>query len=146
MAAAVPLRANAQLLDLGETLGLEVPDLGGPIGEALEDLLPPPVNDLLPPLSGQESAPAPQELQRPAARTVVDHATALRAVQERRALPLNDLLRGVAGAYRGEVIDVRLIRHQDALLYEVKMVDLRGRVSVVYFNAANGTPANAPPG
>jgi hypothetical protein len=71
---------------------------------------------------------------------IVDHAAALKAVQDKRALPLNELLKGVAKAYRGQVIDVQLVLTKGQLLYEVKMLDARGSVTVVDFNAATGKP------
>jgi hypothetical protein len=139
-------RAHAQLPDLGETLGdvgesvgIEVPtDPGGAVEDIIENV---------PPAGGGSGSERSESGLPLAPRTVVvDHAAALKAVRDRRALPLNDLLKGVARNYRGEVIDVQLIRHDNTLLYQVKMLDGRGRVSVVYFNAANGSPARPPPG
>jgi hypothetical protein len=74
---------------------------------------------------------------------VVDHAAAVKAVQDHRALPLNDILANTAKTYRGKVIDVELVRTQQKLLYQVKLLD-RGTVSLVYFDATNGRAAAAP--
>ena len=74
---------------------------------------------------------------------VVDHAAALKAVQDRRALPLDNVLASATKSYRGKVIDVELVRAQQKLLYQVKMLD-RGTVSLVYFDAASGKPVNPP--
>jgi hypothetical protein len=74
---------------------------------------------------------------------VVDHAAAVKAVQDRRALPLNEILASTAKSYRGKVIDVELVRAQQKLLYQVKLLD-RGTVSLVYFDAVTGRAAAAP--
>jgi hypothetical protein len=130
--------AHAQLPDLGDVLdGGGVPDPGEILGGGGGNLLPPAVEEALPEGLRQPAPP----------RTVViDHAAALRAVRDHRALPLDDLMKGVARAYRGEVIDVQLIGYGELLLYQVKVLEPRGRISVLYFNAANGAPARPPPG
>jgi hypothetical protein len=119
----------------------QLPDLDGSISDP-GDLLEPEVDDVLP-SPGTEFAP--RVLGPDGRAVVVDHAAALQAVQDRRALPLNDLLKRVANAYRGQVIDVQLVRAGGALLYEVKMLDAHGSVSLMYFSAANGTPTARPP-
>jgi hypothetical protein len=88
------------------------------------------------------SLPGPQL---PASTPVtLDQSAAVKAVQDRRALPLNDLLKAVAKTNAGEVIDVQLLRANNALFYEVKLLDGRGRVTVAYFQAATGKPVAAP--
>jgi hypothetical protein len=94
-------------------------------------------------LGGSEIISLPP-LQEAPGRLIIDHPAAVEAVQDRRALPLDDILKSVARTYQGQVIDVQLVRAQTALLYEIKMIDRRGTVSLVYYDAATGKPAALP--
>jgi len=133
--------AHAQLPDLGGGGGgdISVPDVGGSVGDALGGL-----GGAIGGGGGGGGLSVPDDprLQVPNV-VVVDHAAALKAVQDHRALPLNDVLASATKTYRGKVIDVELVRSQQRLLYQVKMLD-RGTVSLVYFDAANGRAVAAP--
>jgi hypothetical protein len=123
--------ALAQLPDLGGS----VPDVGGSVDTGgLQDGLG----------LGGSDIPSVPPLQEAPGRLIIDHPAAVEAVQDHRALPLDDVLKSVARTYQGQVIDVQLVRAQTALLYEIKMIDRRGTVSLVYYDAATGKPAALP--
>src|SRR5262245_15700400 len=82
------------------------------------------------------SLPGEPRLQAPNV-VVIDQAAAVKAVQDHRALPLNDVLASATRTYPGKVIDVQLVRSQQTLLYQVKVID-RGTVTLVYFDASTG--------
>jgi hypothetical protein len=65
---------------------------------------------------------------------------ALRAVHDRKALPLEDILLRAKLLTDGEIIDAQLIAVQDLLLYELKVLGKAGDVSELYFYARSGIP------
>src|SRR5687767_12150198 len=86
--------AHAQLPDIGGGGGgIDLPSIGGGGGidvpldpNSIEERVPPALRDAAPELLTP----------RPTDPVVLDHGAALRAVRERRAIPLNDLVKAVA--------------------------------------------------
>lgn len=68
-----------------------------------------------------------------------DHDDALRAVTEKDAIPLKQMLRQFSRLFEGTVVDVTLIRGTNSLRYRVKFIDSAGRVRRAYFDAVTGT-------
>lgn len=68
-----------------------------------------------------------------------DHDAALQAVRTEDALTLRQVLTLFARQSSGKVIDVDLVRRQEALVYRVKFIDTDGRVKRIEFDAVSGT-------
>ncbi len=68
-----------------------------------------------------------------------DQDEALRAVRSEDALTLRQILALFARQSDGKVIDVDLVRRQEALIYRVKFIDTDGRVKRIEFDALSGT-------
>lgn len=66
--------------------------------------------------------------------------SALKAVRDKRAIPLEDILLRAQLLTDGDVIDAQLIAVQDVLLYELKVLGKAGDVSELYFYARSGMP------
>jgi hypothetical protein len=120
LACAWPLPAAAQLdldIDLPE---VEVPDVEEPLEEIEEA-----VGDAVDRIeeAGEE---------------VLSQAAAIRAVRERRALPLDRVLALAGSAIQGQVIDVQLVTRGGVLVYEVKVLTAGGMVTSLYFEASTG--------
>jgi hypothetical protein len=67
-----------------------------------------------------------------------DQAGARRAVAERNAMPLKDVLQIFARQIGGEVVDASLIHGDAALRYRIKYIDGQGHVRRAYFDALTG--------
>ena len=67
-----------------------------------------------------------------------DEDDALDAVQAGEAVSLERILPNIRAASSGDVIDARLVRKQDALFYEVKLLEADGRVHIRYYEAHSG--------
>ena len=67
-----------------------------------------------------------------------DQAGARRAVAERSAMPLKDVLQIFARQVGGEVVDASLIHGDAALRYRIKYIDGQGHVRRAYFDALTG--------
>src|SRR6218665_1976453 len=63
---------------------------------------------------------------------------ALKAVQSKRALPLEDILTRARLIADGEIIDAQLIQMDGILVYEIKVLGASGDVSDLYFYARSG--------
>ena len=71
---------------------------------------------------------------------VIELNEALEAIEQQRAIPLEELLAIVAQYTSAPIVDVQLILVQDVLLYEVRTVGADGLVSILYFYALTGAP------
>lgn len=71
-----------------------------------------------------------------------DHDRALQAVREGEIMPLEKVLTLVRARYNGVVVHTRLEREDGAWVYELKIVDLNGRMREIYVNAKTGKPIN----
>ena len=67
-----------------------------------------------------------------------DQAGARRAVAEKSAMPLKDVLQIFARQIGGEVVDASLIHGDAALRYRIKYIDGQGHVRRAYFDALTG--------
>lgn len=63
---------------------------------------------------------------------------ALKAVQNHRALPLEDILTRARLVAEGEIIDAQLIQVRRILVYEIKVLGKSGDVRELYFYARSG--------
>ena len=61
------------------------------------------------------------------------------AVKNGESRPLPDILRAVSSRYPGKVIDVRLNRRSNSLMYDVKVITQAGKLIRVRVDAASGT-------
>lgn len=68
-----------------------------------------------------------------------DQKRAKDALKNGKARPLPEILQAVSGQYPGKVIDVRLNRRSDVLMYDVKLITPEGKLIRVRVNAASGT-------
>lgn len=66
-----------------------------------------------------------------------DQKRAKDAVKNGSARPLPEILNAVSSQYPGKVIDVRLNRRSDALMYDVKVITLEGKLIHVRVDAAS---------
>ncbi len=71
---------------------------------------------------------------------VVGHTDAVAAVEQQRAIPLNDLIAIVARYTEDRVIDVQLLLVGETLVYHIKTLAGDGVVSNLYFYAVTGDP------
>lgn len=71
-----------------------------------------------------------------------DHDQALKAVRNGEVMPLEQLLALVRTRFDGVVVHTRLEREDDGWVYELKIVDLNGRMREIYVNAKTGKPIN----
>ncbi|MDB5539411.1 MAG: hypothetical protein JWQ89_1138 [Devosia sp.] len=83
--------------------------------------------------TGLDLAPSPDGL-------ALGQEAALKAVRDRKALPLEDILLRAKLLTDGDIIDAQLIAVQDLLLYELKVLGKAGDVSELYFYARSGNP------
>lgn len=67
-----------------------------------------------------------------------DQYKARRAVQNRDAVPLVDVLKGFQRRFNGQVVDVRLVRYFFQLQYRLTYIDENGSVRRAYFDAKSG--------
>lgn len=72
--------------------------------------------------------------------TPLGQDSALEAVRNHRALPLEDIMLRARLLTDGEIIDAQLVSVQDILLYEIKVLGKAGDVSELYFYARSGLP------
>lgn len=119
LACAWPATAIAQ--DLPD---IDLPDIGD-VDDVVEDVV-------------EEVEKAVEEVRETAEEEVLSQSAAIRAVRENRALPLNQLLVMAAPAISGQIIDVQLVTRGGVLVYEVKVLAPRGRVSTLLFDASTG--------
>jgi hypothetical protein len=68
---------------------------------------------------------------------------ALKAVQNHRALPLEDILTRARLVAEGEIIDAQLIQVRRILVYEIKVLGKSGEVKDLYFYARSGALVTA---
>lgn len=69
-----------------------------------------------------------------------DQDSALTAVRQRRALPLEQIAEAVGTEHDGRIIDARLMTVHGFLLYELKVLKPTGTVSQLYYYASSGLP------
>jgi uncharacterized membrane protein YkoI len=69
-----------------------------------------------------------------------DSEDARHAVSEDDALPLKDVLAAFNERYSGSVVDVQLLRGNNALRYRIKFIDAEGKVRRAFFDAVSGAP------
>lgn len=67
-----------------------------------------------------------------------DHDDARRAVQAGEIRPLADILNLVKGKLPGEVVGVKLEREAGAWMYELRVVDGKGRLFEIHVDAKSG--------
>jgi hypothetical protein len=67
----------------------------------------------------------------------------LKAVQNHRALPLEDILTRARLVAEGEIIDAQLIQVRRILVYEIKVLGKSGEVKDLYFYARSGALVTA---
>ncbi len=67
-----------------------------------------------------------------------DHDGARRAVEDKIAIPLKDMLAIFRQSLSGEVVDVSLIHGDLALRYRFKYIDHQGHVKLAFFDALSG--------
>jgi hypothetical protein len=65
---------------------------------------------------------------------------ALQAVEDARAVPLEQIVSALASVSTGQVIDARLVTVGRFLLYEIKVLDADQAVRTLYFYALSGLP------
>ena len=128
-AAALPTSAQAQLsVDLGGAVSVGTGGVGGSVGETIGDTVGGAVEGLVP--GGNPSA-----TEVPA---TLDQDVAIKAVESRRALPLEKIMTIARLHTQGEIVDAQLISVRGFLLYELKVVEANGDVDELYFYALSG--------
>jgi hypothetical protein len=70
--------------------------------------------------------------------TVIGQEAASQAVQDRKALPLAEVISRSKQYAQGDVLDARLISYRGFLLYELKILAAKGDISNLYFYAQSG--------
>ncbi len=64
-----------------------------------------------------------------------DYSYARGAVERGEAAPLADILQAVAKRYPGEVVEIEFEREGGRWVYEVKLIDTKGRLLELYVDA-----------
>ena len=59
-------------------------------------------------------------------------------VEEGRILPLQDLLKRHRARIEGELLDLEVEREHGRIVYELEVMDRKGRVREIYLDAATG--------
>jgi hypothetical protein len=93
--------------------------------------------------NGNGNGPRSDETGQPGAppgQSKGDERAALDAKREGRAVPLEDILAGIAPETAGNVIDAELVTVDGFLLYALKVLSPAGVVSTHYFYAQSGRP------
>ena len=85
-----------------------------------------------------------RELEPPPPAAPSDPEAARLLVLTQEALPLARIVAAAEARSRGHVIDARLVRLKDALLYQLTMLDDAGRSWRDYYDAATGQPVVLP--
>lgn len=67
-----------------------------------------------------------------------DHDDARRAVEAGEIRPLADILSAVKGKLPGDVVGVKLEREAGAWMYELRVVDGKGRLFEIHVDAKSG--------
>jgi uncharacterized membrane protein YkoI len=67
-----------------------------------------------------------------------DHDQARRAVESGEIRPLAEILNTVRGKLPGEVVGVKLEHEGSGWIYELRVVDGKGRLFEIYVNARTG--------
>lgn len=67
-----------------------------------------------------------------------DHLEARRLLQSGEVLSLETILDKIRGQYPGRVIEVELEMEHGQIIYEIEIVDNKGKVHELYVNARNG--------
>lgn len=67
-----------------------------------------------------------------------DHEDARRAVEAGEIRPLTDILNIVRGKLPGDVVSVKLEREAGAWMYELRVVDDKGRLFEIHVDARSG--------
>jgi uncharacterized membrane protein YkoI len=67
-----------------------------------------------------------------------DHDQARQAVESGEIRPLADILNAVRGKLPGEVVGVKLEREAGAWMYELRVVDEKGRLFEIHIDARSG--------
>ncbi len=67
-----------------------------------------------------------------------DHDQAYELRKSGKILPLEQILKQNRGAIKGKVLEVELERNRGTYVYEVLMLDSKGEVWEIYFDAASG--------
>lgn len=67
-----------------------------------------------------------------------DHDQARTALQQRKALPLADILKKIRPQLQGRIVGTELEREGDLYIYEFKTVTPDGRLQELYVNARTG--------
>lgn len=67
-----------------------------------------------------------------------DHDDARRAVEAGEIRPLADILNAIKGKLPGDVVDVKLEREAGAWMYELRVVDEKGRLFEIHVDARSG--------
>jgi uncharacterized membrane protein YkoI len=67
-----------------------------------------------------------------------DHDDARRAVEAGEIRPLTDILNIVRGKLPGDVVSVKLEREAGAWMYELRVVDDKGRLFEIHVDARSG--------
>ncbi len=67
-----------------------------------------------------------------------DHEDARRAVEAGEIRPLAEILNAVRGKLPGEVVGVKLEREAGTWMYELRVVDDKGRLFEIHINASSG--------
>jgi uncharacterized membrane protein YkoI len=68
-----------------------------------------------------------------------DHERARRALERGEVLPLDVILARIAGHVDGAVLEVELERDDGRFVYELEVMDRRGRLREIEVDAATGT-------
>ncbi len=68
-----------------------------------------------------------------------DHKRAQDAVKNGKSRPLPEILSTVSSQYPGKVIDVRLNKRSNGLMYDVKVITPAGKIIKVRVDAASGS-------
>jgi uncharacterized membrane protein YkoI len=67
-----------------------------------------------------------------------DHDDARRAVEAGEIRPLTDILNIVKGKLPGDIVSVKLEREASAWMYELRVVDDKGRLFEIHVDARSG--------
>lgn len=67
-----------------------------------------------------------------------DHLEARRLMKSGEVLPLQTILDRYRADYPGRIIEVELEKEHGLIIYEIEIVDERGKVRELHINARNG--------
>jgi hypothetical protein len=74
----------------------------------------------------------------PATAAPLNQVQAIQAVEQARALPLEQIIQSATSYTAGNVVDANLMSVRGLLVYQIKVIEDNGRVNKLYFYARSG--------